>query len=251
MLQVIWSCMVCVWSVSPLASLLQVWRVTQIYSSCWKAGIWSRFAQARGRRPVSSNCRKTAKHFGMSPTKPSSETRPVSVLLSLQLVLCVSKKAFNLCHTEYLGEHLLLGFFLVQVISLSQYLFFCQSSPLDLLVLPATQTPPSNTSSAAGHVRCCASHSLRYCSHRQTGKILIVCLCVSEITLLTIIVWMFVYIRWASPLALIYLSRRRLLLRGLITFAPSLKQTQSSVPYIPHTDTAVTNSEVTGSEVAV
>lgn len=60
-----------------------------------------------------------------------------------------------------------------------------------------------------------------------------------------------VYVRWASPLALIHPSRRRLLLRGLITSAPNLKQTQSSVPYIPHTDTADTHSEVTGSEAAV
>lgn len=65
--------------VFDLSPPLQVWREMKICSSCWSAGSWSRFARVLGRRTASSNCRKTAKHFGMSPTKHSGETRPVSV----------------------------------------------------------------------------------------------------------------------------------------------------------------------------
>lgn len=73
-----------VWPVLPL---LQVWRETRIYSSCWSAASWSRSARTPGRRTASSNCRKTAKPFGTSPKKYSSETRPVSAIFAW--VTCV------------------------------------------------------------------------------------------------------------------------------------------------------------------
>lgn len=92
-----WQCFV--YDLSPPFPLLQVWREMQIYSSCWSVGSWSRFARAPGRRTASSNCRKTARRCGMSPTKHSSETRPVSVIFYwVSFTLCTKRGSSMKCN---------------------------------------------------------------------------------------------------------------------------------------------------------
>lgn len=68
------------WTIHPpfLSTSLQVWRAMQTYSSCSSAGCWWKFARANGRRIAITNCRKTARPCGMSPTRSSRRTRPVS-----------------------------------------------------------------------------------------------------------------------------------------------------------------------------
>lgn len=139
---------------ADLQFLLKGGHLVKIRSSTWKK---ARFFK------LQEDCKtfwhESHKTFKRNQTCecPLVPTAP-RMCVCMTLVLRVSKKAFNMC----------------------------QSSPLDLLVLQDAQTPPSNPSSAPEHVRCCASHSLRYCSHRQTGKILIVRLCVREITFLRV-----------------------------------------------------------------
>lgn len=77
---------ICVWP-------LQVWREIQICSSCWSAGSWSRFARSPGRRTASSNCRKTARRCGTSPTKHSGGNRLVSIAsTSVPFIICTKLK---------------------------------------------------------------------------------------------------------------------------------------------------------------
>lgn len=204
-----------------------------MYVSCWVAGSWSRFARAPGRKSVSSNCRKTSKQFGTSRTKDSEKTRCVSVnICCCQCVFCIMLKdlIYLMLKTQRSCVLLLLS-------SWSYFIYFfnldvpfgfasCHTKLLSL-----QHTLPSNPSSV---LEVTTTHTDPL--ENTSVYLLFVRVCDREITFL----WFGdhsqgVRVHYVLPFLAVATAS------GLDNLWPEAWiniDTQISVSYIPHTDTA-------------